>query len=382
MILEMKHAAEGVPVRRRLSAALLFLWCAGLVSQAYGRAIQTVRIPQLVEEADTIIVGKLLSSDVFTPRVRFYIEISRVLKGTAATGQMLDAFFSVPQGERANDGPSGVHALWFLRRTPEQNFDVLPVVKGMASFDGVCYPARGEAPARHPYDDAAPVIDKVVSEIAEVMEATGDGKIAYRLPAALHSGDSPLMSELYRGWSKSSTVDIKALGLGGRILQGDIAVISAVEQQVETLAGSMTALSLGGALSTVRTHEPGVIHSLGRIATISDRHTPLRMGAANALEEIHDRLTIPYLAKLLNDPSPAYRRFAVNGMTKFAANIPMCRSRAEEDRAITEALSRIAARDPGIQADVKFLHFAPFSPEEDEQKYLEYWRHWSATLPQ
>ncbi|MCZ2076973.1 MAG: HEAT repeat domain-containing protein [Bryobacterales bacterium] len=367
---------------RILLAALLFLWCAGSVSRAYGRAVQTARIPQLAEEADTIIVGKLLASDASAQSVRFYMEVIRVLKGTAVTGQMLDAFFSVPQGARASAGPEGGYALWFLHRTLEQNFNVLPVVKGMASFDGVCYPARGEAPARHPYDDAAPVIDKVVSEIADIVEATGAGKIAYRLPAALHPGDSPLMSELYRDWSKSSTVDIKVLGLGGRILEGELDAVLAVRQQVETLTSSMTATSLGLSLSTIRTHDPVVIRSLGEIATISDRHTPLRMGAATALEEIHNRLTIPYLVKLLNDPSPAYRRFAVSGMSKFAANVAVGRSSEEGRRALSDALDRIAARDPGIQANVKFLHFAPFSPEEDEQKYLEYWRQWSATLPQ
>jgi hypothetical protein len=195
------------------------------------------------------------------------------------------------------------------------------------------------------------------------------------LSSTLDELKSPVLQVLYRRMSESVSPANRIWGLSGLIRNGSAVALSAAAQMASASQG---AIEYGTLLSSVRgdfrATDANSIAELGRIASDSPNLDPLfREAAAHALASIHSRETLPYLAKLLDDPDALLRVEGLGGLGSFANGTPM------QTRASTASLAYLQLSGEGpYRTPETIANFALGSPaiERDEQRYLAFWKDW------
>src|SRR5438552_2506149 len=85
-----------------------------------------------------------------------------------------------------------------------------------------------------------------------------------------------------------------------------------------------------GSNSIINTSRQSILN-LGQLAVDPKMGWDLRNAAAFALARMHTSQTLPYLARLLDDPDAYLRRSACGGMANFAKNAPITTTRPAGD---------------------------------------------------
>jgi hypothetical protein len=74
-----------------------------------------------------------------------------------------------------------------------------------------------------------------------------------------------------------------------------------------------------GAICGVSSTDAAAVGALGRIASDAN----MQACVAEALDRIHTRDTLPFLAQLLDSSDPKAREYAIGGMSRFVDNLPI-----------------------------------------------------------
>jgi HEAT repeat protein len=351
-----------------------------VVSSAQGGMVVWRSFAELEQSADLIVVGSASGGGQPGSVLSFTLQVSRVLKGgPSVVGTPITVDWTFPmeaQGSPAAAGsPATGNGLWFLQRS-SSGWELLPVMQGDLFFNQV-FIAEPSGPilSAYEYDPAAPLSDKVASELSAAIESADGG--APQL-ASLHFGlldrlNSPVIQRLYNRMSLSTSPNQKILGLSGLIRGGSPEALSAALQAASSFGAYPfeTGVLSESIRNEFRATDAKSVEILGQITTApTELSLPLRQAAARALGAIHTKQALPYLAALLDDPDPDLRAEGVGGLGSFANGLPVQTSASVPSLAYLQRPTSAAYMSK--ETDANFA----LGPGAAKEPRLSFWKTW------
>jgi hypothetical protein len=275
----------------------------------------------------------------------------------------------------------GAYGLWFLNQTPDGQWTLLPVGKGLeagtVSFRGTYFPlSKANAPDGSS-PPAATANDRVSTELETGIEHYADFGQLYRLADALsRAGDSAFVRALYRRLSTNSDPEIKLIALSWLVWKGDVSALTEMANEVDAVPNLKMREFAANAISTLRDASPTTIRALGRIASSSSGI--MQRSAAEPLCQIHTLGTLPFLAVLLDSPDQETRRYAMRGFSYFVDNLPI----VTFESIPSQSWRRPQGPTPYKTADTDHysLTLNPSLDSTREAAYLQFWKSWWAKM--
>jgi len=354
-----------------------------VATSVYGGLVAPQSILTLEKNADLIVAGTANALVQSGTTVNFSLLVSRVIKGDATvSATSIAAYWINLNQDPAGSGVSGdtnYSGVWFLQRT-DNAWRVIPVVQGEMAFGGVYFPAPpGPIVSAYTYTDAAPLSDKLASEVSSALESA-DGyhlQFYFLQGGLLDELGSPVLDVFYHRMAASTAAAQRALGLGGLLRAGNASALAAAAQTASAHGGDA---AVGPLLLSIREYfrptDAASVVILGKAATdTSITSAAFREVAAHALAAIHTAAALPFLATLLDDSDLNLRIEAVGGMGAFANGL------AVQTRAGIPSLAflQLPGTAPYKTADT-VAHFAFGRPAvtANEASLIAFWKGWWA----
>lgn len=234
--------------------------------------------------------------------------------------------------------------------------------------------------------------DQVVAA-ASPLNGTPEAKVAQLVTSAVEAGaaDAPRLEKFVRYsdapdridlWSRSSSPRLRAYGLTKRVAAQDASAVASIGTALGGVART-DAMLLFSSLLGYRNTDPNGVRALGQLATTSGADAQLVTNCAYALEAIHTRESVPYLARLLDSPDRNVRELAVMGLSSFVTNMRAAKDGIDTDLARDEVLNPGKRKSlprsdaPFETAETRaFLHFGPFGSVAEETSVIAFWKGW------
>jgi len=152
---------------------------AGLIlAAAFGGApVSGAPLSVLIERSDAIAIGTERSPVVVGTSGSFFLEVERVFKGPLGTGDFIAVTWDTDGPVQWTGSPS-YRGIWFLENDPSGGWRCIPARRygnTPAYLSLLPFPvAEGPLPKELSYEEAAPLVDKLLLEIAggEVEDAS------------------------------------------------------------------------------------------------------------------------------------------------------------------------------------------------------------------
>jgi hypothetical protein len=360
---------------------IAILCCCSYSASATGGLLGTPPLDRLTNQADTIIVADLSNGFAATSTpgsITGKLLISRVLKGTETAGTLVQV--SWQRAPQATTPPLSSkkkrEGILFLKHHAA-GLSVLSFTIPSTDLEDISIPAVSPLLPEYSYAAQASVIEKVLSEIANVAESAPENPLLQFVHhGSLEKYSSSAILGLYTKLSQSTSRSTKALGLAGLIRRGDVGALGRLEVEGEELSQSSEGRLLEfGIEAHYRNPDPTGVAILGRLATNPATKASLRGSTAGALASIHTKESLLYLSQLLDSPDPELQSFGVGGLAMFAnqgpnpqvAGVPMSAQITGRENAPFRTQETMANFAMGKEAF-----------EVNSQKYLQFWKSWWA----
>jgi hypothetical protein len=331
---------------------------------------ETHEIDRLAERADAVVVGGVQSGFQSGHSVTFVLSVDRTLKGELSPGSTASA--SWRSAMSANKGLKGNYGLWFLAKADVGLWTLLGVLQGQYPFEFAYFPVpKGSVPAIASTSPPVTVSDHIAVELASALEVYTDHTQLSRLATGLLGiGDSAVTQGLYQTLRTSTDPSLKFVGVSGLLRSNDISVLADVANDIE-LIPNLHAVGLIPAVCGVR--NPLATPYLGKIAASTDEE--LQRCAAMALDYIHTRDTLPFLAVLLASGDPATREYAIQGLSRFVDNLPIQNQSNVLNGGALTAQGPTPYRTPETD---EYSLSRGWLAGRDDTPYLDFWKSWWA----
>jgi uncharacterized membrane protein len=276
----------------------------------------------------------------------------RVLGGDIAPGADLTLQWQYQPGP--GEGPAvttkvaQTRGLWFLQKNPKGALEPLKA-GAMGSMGGVFLPLGAGIPSGPlSYTDAQPLQTKVAREIGAAIEDlvtqhaadlvphrlevmaggpapawVGTRTTYQSLTMALESLNQAAAAGVYQYFSTLPDLNLKTLGIFGRLNAGDTSAIFDLEKNLPSVASSFDAWNhMPPFLSLDLRKDLTAAHALARI-TLSDATVPgLEGGLAFILARTRSLEMMPYLVVMLSSPDSGIRGSALMSFCQLLGPMP------------------------------------------------------------
>ncbi len=351
-------------------------------SSGYGSLIAPRSLLDLEQNADLIIVGTARGASQSGPTVDFTLQVSRVVKGDPdLAGKAIAAYWTIvnpsPMGAGANITATG-NGIWFLQQSSSA-WQLLPVMQGSWDLSTTFFPApTGPILSAYAYGLAAPLSDKVASEVSSAIEGTGgyNFQLCYLQYGLLDQPKSPVIAVLYQRMSTSSSAQQQILGLSGLIRSGSAAALASAAGAESTFGSYPTenGILLLSIRDYFRAADANSVAAAGQAAVDSTNPSlAFREAAAHALAAIHTAAALPYLATLLDDPDSNLRVEAIGGMGAFVNGLSIQTSAGAASLAYLQLPASAPYQTAGTIAN---LAMGSRAIAKNETSYLSFWKSW------
>jgi hypothetical protein len=329
-------------------------------------------ISTLNQQADVVVVGTAISLQQVGFEVTFDLQVSEVVKGQVAVGQVLSVGWTAPDSTSMLRSPStwSRSGIWFLQSSGAGAWRSLSARPPGMFFDSLYYPIG--APAAAATSAAMATADPVETIIGRIA-AANLGLPANQRPtvlSALGTDDSPAIRSLLRSLLTVSDGRLVCAGFQGLIERSDSAALEQFAQQRESLK---TTLGIDGVVMAIsayyRNTDPAAMVTLGNLATTPSTVPRLQPYAVHALVAIHTKETLPYLASLLDSTDTAVVKEAVIGLGYFANGAGM------QTVAGTPGLTHLNNRAPNAFTTPDTQKYFGFDPAKAAE-YVAFWKSW------
>lgn len=330
---------------------------------------------ELPNRADAVVVAELESGRQTGHALSFTLSIVRTLKGNLAPGTTISVSGSA--GDSRDGSLGGHYGLWFLKEAGGQ-WALIPAFSSNVSLDysGYLPLSKTASPAGiATKSPPATLADRMAAELATAMLNHPTPSQIYKLAwGMLRCGQSAFIQQLYGTLAASADPDLRFFGEtgfwgGAGEVQGLADMAGNVQVIPQLHTGSFVVTSICGARST----DPGAIRSLGTIAASTDER--LERCAAMALDFIHTRDTLPFLAQLLGSSDAKTREYAIQGLSRFVDNLPI-----QNANNIPNGGSLVAqGTTPYRTAETdQYSLSRGWLDGRDDAPYLQFWKTWWA----
>ncbi len=263
---------------------------------AFGQTEDVLRDVQAVVVGD--VLGGTSSETGTTVSVTAQLRVKRVIAGPLAAGMEIGLAWTYeirgmwPRADTAS--VRQVSGLWMLKGVGGGRWQPVPVkISVPGAMGGVFLGAPAESvPAEFYYLPDAEIPAKVAMEAGAALSAIarrageklnpevvveGPGRSGYRvIPAQAEFMEwmwwlSRLEPEatlpVYQRLAASPVANLRAVGLGGLLKQGDAAALTALERDLPAIAPTLAGMNLGSGLNLFALIKDGsALHALGRMA--------------------------------------------------------------------------------------------------------------------
>lgn len=331
----------------------------------------------LADQADAIVVGEVASGRQTGNSAMFTLSVARTLKGDVTPGALITVNAAL---QRSGDRDlTGSYGMWFLRKIGSQ-WVLLPSQNGL--FDTAYYPlSKAASPATITIGSRPSTLgDQITVELAAALPSYSNNALQFHILASnlLSAADSPLTQEIFQSLRSNPDPEIKFIGLARSVRnKADTSALAEIANNIDTAqrlkATFFVVPGLSGRLDTDST----AIGYLGKIATSSN--VDLQRAAATALMYIHNRETLPFLAKLLDSNDATTREFAMRGLSRFVGNLPI----ATQQNILSGKASLQQGPAPYRTPDTDRYSLATRSlaqAPEGEAVFLQFWKSWWALM--
>jgi hypothetical protein len=276
-------------------------------------------ISNLTARAGAIVVGSI-HSEVSNSAIRFTIHADRVLKGNVRAPSRIVFTWTPPSKPYPGPLPDA-YGLCFLERAPDGAWQPLPVANGDISWgDAFLAMPPGGAPAMSSPGSTA--LDRVLAEIVAAIDR--GARVGFDLVFEFRAHRSPVLSAAFRRYQAQSDPYRRMMGLRGAISAGDVNALRTVRDRYVSIIAAPWGSDI---VNEIRWYflntDPAAIQVLGEMAVDSRTPLDLRVASAAALGKMHTKGALPFLAKLLDEPSYALKAAGVGGLSAFANNVPV-----------------------------------------------------------
>ena len=275
---------------------------------------------------------------------------------------------------RANRDLKGLHGLWFLKAADGKHWTLLSPTQGTYPIEFAYFPsASGIAGANFAASMQATTNGEfVAAELGSALESYKDPGRLHHLAAALLSlGDSGVTQKLYGQLRTSSDPELRFVGLAGLVRNGNGNALGEVARDINSLPKLQMRMLITSAVAGCRMSDLASIEALGHLSTSPDIR--IQAASAEALKAIHTRQTLPYLASLLSSSDRRTREYALQGMSRFADNLPIT---TEQNIPNGQSLQPRGVT-PYRTADTdKYSLSRKWLGQTDEAPYLQFWKNW------
>lgn len=360
---------------------IVVLVCCNYTVSAFAGLLGSPPLDKLINEADTILVADLSTgfTTTSTPGTATgKLQVSRVLKGADISGTLVQVSWlraaqvtTLPQVSKTKK-----EGILFLKRDGA-GLSLISFSTPSTSIEDVYIPAASPLLPEYSYIAHASVTEKVLSEIANAVEATpGNPFLQFVHHGGLERYSSPIILNLYTKLSQSTSSGQKAVGIAGLIRRGELNALGRLEVEAAELSQSPEGRLLEfGIEAYYRNPDPRGVAILGRVANNPGARPSLRKAVAGSLASIHTRDALPYLLQLLDSPDPELQSLGVGGMAMFA-NLG-----AKPQQAGMLMTPQISGReDAPFRTNETLTNFAMGKEafEANSQKYIQFWKIWWA----
>ncbi|MEN6532806.1 MAG: HEAT repeat domain-containing protein [Bryobacteraceae bacterium] len=331
----------------------------------------------MVAQSDTVVVGTIVSGTYSGAGAFFNLRVDRPLKGAVHAGQMLDVSWEHRETRlRGEISIANERGVFFLTDQGER-WTVVPLHGGHAPFERRYFSLSKSsvtAAASEEWSFGNTVIEKIASELSASIDQCEQSR---RLDEVFIS--ESLMKLENRDLQRRIKARLSASGCtNSRIVAYLLAVSSGEPGAWTQLAGHIHDIKntqfIGIVLSlahSCRGASPDDVHALGRLAT-SDIQG-LNSSATRALEAIHTREAVPFLAELLSSPDAQIRLKAIRGLSLFVDSLPVMTADAAQSMAYLQPPGKGLYRT--TETD-KFSASRQLPNAEKAPSYVEFWKKW------
>jgi hypothetical protein len=337
----------------KLAAILTLVFCAS--AQTYS-SHSGWNLTDTLQTASDILVADVTAGSAVDNgsqvTVTATLHAVRVLGGDIAPGADLALQWQYQPGP--GEGPAvttkvaRTRGLWFLHKNPQGTLEPLKAVS-MGPMGGVFLPLGAGSPSEPlSYTDAQPLQTKVAREIGAAIEDLVTQHAADLVPRRLEviaggplpgwvrtrttyqsltmtlgSLDHAAAAGVYQYFSTLPDLNLKTLGIFGRLGAGDTSAIFDLEKNLPSIASSFDAWTLmPPPLGLDLRKDLPAAHALARI-TLSDATVPgLEGGLAFILARTRSVEMMPYLIVMLSSPDSGIRGSALVSFCQLLGPMP------------------------------------------------------------
>ena len=263
------------------------------------------------------------------------------------------------------DSPRGV---WFLKQD-ESGWVVIPAMPAqLGSAKDLFFPLDAGAFA----DPSGPLSDEALT-IAAARGLLASGIHPFRWRYMLGREDSPEIRKFLWELVASPDTPTHLVGLTQLLILGDVGALRSLraprdlrsDRRNEGLAPAVP----GAVDGYFRNASPEAIQLLGEFSNDVTLPASLREATAMALSAMHPRESLPYLAKLMDDPNPTLRARGVIGMSFFANGIGV------QDPSGGPSMPHLNNPGPSAYRTEQTARYLGFDAA-NETEWIAFWKAW------
>ena len=367
-------ATKGVIViQRNAKAAALLLIAVAIGACQSGGQMAKGPTDLLADQADAVVVGQVQSGQQNGHAVNVALSVVRALKGALTAGTVVSVAGTA--GASVSRTLGGQYGLWFLK-SASAGWTFLPVSQGTATLEASGYlPLLTTASPASLSVTATPstVSDQIALELGAAVQGYHDPNTLFNLAWALSGIEGSTVSPvLFQTLRSSSDPEVRFIGLTGAWnLNGDLSALGDISNGAATVSKIHTSSLVRNSICGTRDPRASAIQYLGNIASLGD--ASLVRCAMMALDFIHTRDTLPFLAQALDGTDPNTRELAMQGLSRFVDNLPI-----QTQYNVTNGKALVAqGATPYRTADTDKYSLSRGSlGSANEAEYLQFWKSW------
>ena len=371
-------ALKGVIVIQGTTRAVALFLIAVAVGAGQSRG-QAAKGPTdlLADQADAVVVGQIRSGQQNGYSVYMALSVVRTLKGTLTAGTVVNVGGTAGTAVTRNLG--GQYGLWFLKNA-SGGWAFLPVSQGRATLEtSAFFPLPTAASPANLGITAAPstVSDQMALELGAAVQGYNDPSTLFNLAWALSGiGGSTVAPELFQTLRSSPDPEIRFIGLiGAWNGSGDVSALGEIADNMSVVSKIHASSLVGSSICGTRDAGASTVQYLGKIASAEDGN--FARCAIMALDFIHTRDTLPFLAQALNSADPSTRELAMQGLSRFVDNLPIQTPYNTTSGKALISQGPTPYRTP--QTDEYTLSRRSLG-SASEAEYVQFWKSWWTTM--
>jgi hypothetical protein len=337
---------------------------------------QQARYPDMTQQADAIVVGKLRAAES-TASENLQLLVDRMIKGLPVVGQTLNIIAPGVRLRRAPGQPWGDYGIWFLRSTGTGEWTIIRVT-GSKDFESACYRLPEGTASQHAstVDGNPPLpLDVVLAELTSAAETFDPFGFEFALIVDnfQHMPPSDSLTATYQRMSQSTKVAVKALGTVG-LFRDDAASLEQipVDPAILDRLPVIVRAPLISNIRAVRDPSPATIAALGRMITTRTIAIGIRICAAESFAKIHTKETLPLIATLLDADDAELRNWAFSGFSRFVNNLPIEKGGMVTNMAWMQPQGPAPYRTKETDGHISDVGV----PLERHAEYTSFWKAW------